>query len=414
MGLENMARQAKVASMQMMTISTAIKDNALKAAAKALRDNYLKIVEANKKDMEAAEKAGTSSALLDRLMLNKQRVEEMAVSAEEIVSLKDPIGEVVGGSKLANGLKLSRVRVPLGVIGVIYEARPNVTVEAASLCVKAGNAVILRGGSSANHSNKILVELISNACISAGLPQGVVQMIEDTSHQTADKFMQLDKYLDVLVPRGGNELIKAVVEKATVPVLWAAAGNCHTYVDKDANQDMAIDIAINAKCQRPGVCNAMETLLVHKDIANDFLPKATSEMKANGVKMYGDKKAQAIVSDLSKATEKDYYTEYLSLELAIRVVDSLDEAIAHINKYGTGHSEAIITDDYSSAQTFTEGVDAAAVYVNASTRFTDGGQFGMGAEIGISTQKLHVRGPMGLEALTSTKYVIYGSGQTRQ
>lgn len=428
MELEKLGGQAKAAARKLNSISTEVKNKALLQMAGGLRDNQKLILEANAEDMEQAKAKGTTGALLDRLLLNQERIGEMAVALEEIAALDDTVGQIVAEWQRPNGLKIKKVRVPLGVIGVIYEARPNVTVEAAGLCLKSGNAVILRGGSLAIKSNTILVNILQKSASEAGLPENAIQIIEDTSHEIADEFMAL-KYLDVLIPRGGNQLIEAVVEKAKVPVLWAAAGNCHTYVDKDANLEMALPIVINAKAQRPGVCNAMETLLVHKDIAADFLPKAIKELQEKGVEIRGDEKTLKILQNdqrflargvnarndkMVEATEDDYYTEFLDLILAVKVVDSVEEAINHINKYGTLHSEAIITENPQAAHKFTTDVDAAAVYVNASTRFTDGGQFGLGAEIGISTQKLHVRGPMGLEALTSTKYVIEGTGQIRK
>jgi len=412
MQIQEIGRNARQASLELGLVSSTAKNDALNAIAQALRKNQDFILEANQKDMEAAKKKGSSTPFLDRLMLNSDRLEGMAVSLEEIAMLKDPIGEVTGGWKLANGLRINRVRVALGVIGIIYEARPNVTVEAFGLCLKAANASILRGGSLSLHSNKALIDVINQAS-EGKIPQNSVQLITDTSHEVAEEFMSL-KELDILIPRGGEELIKLVTEKAKVPVLWAAAGNCHTYVDKDACIEMALKIVINAKTQRPGVCNAMETLLVHEDIAGQFLPKAIEALKAKDVEIRGDSKVKAIDGSVKDATEQDYYTEYEDLILAVKVVSSNQEAIEHINKYGTLHSEAIITKNYFAARKFTAGVDAACVYVNASTRFTDGFEFGFGGEIGINTQKLHFRGPMGLEALTSTKYIIEGNGQIRE
>jgi len=410
--IEQIGRNARKASLELGSVSSTLKNDALKAIARALRENRDNILSANQKDMVAAKEKGAPAPFLDRLLLTQERLEEMAVSLEEIAIFKDPIGEVVGGWKLKNGLEIKRVRVALGVIGIIYEARPNVTIEAFGLCLKAANASILRGGSSAINSNKALIEIINKAS-EGKIPQNSVQLITDTSHEVAEAFMSL-KELDILIPRGGEELIKLVSEKAKVPVLWAAAGNCHTYVDKDADLEMALKIVINAKTQRPGVCNAMETLLVHKDIARQFLPKALEELKAKGVEIRGDSSVKQIDASVKEATDEDYYTEFEDLILAVKVVSSVMEAIEHINKYGTLHSEAIVTENYAAAKEFTSGVDAACVYVNASTRFTDGGQFGFGGEIGINTQKLHFRGPMGIEALTSTKYIIEGNGQIRE
>lgn len=406
-------KRAKAASRIMATMSTERKNDALTSMAEALIANSERIMAANEKDIEAATIKGISSSLLDRLMLNSIRIKEMAEGLYDVAILTDPVGEIIKGWRVPNGLSIRQVRVPLGVIGIIYEARPNVTVEAASLCVKSGNAIILRGGSMSHHSNLILTQVISDAAAQVGLPKDAIQAVTNPSREAAIELMKLDNYLDLLVPRGGPELIHSVVSNATVPVLWAGAGNCHVYVDESADLEMAEKIVVNAKCQRPSVCNAAETLLVNKAVAEKFIPKATSDLMAQGVTIIGDEAVRALVPEAQVATEKDWYTEYLELKIAVRVVDSVQEAIDHINKYGTLHSEAIITRDLESARKFTEEVDAAAVYVNASTRFTDGGQFGLGAEIGISTQKLHARGPMGLTALTSTKYVIEGTGQIR-
>jgi glutamate-5-semialdehyde dehydrogenase len=408
-----LGRRAKEASRIMATLKTEVKNNALAAMAESLILHADKILAANEKDMSAASGRGVSSAIIDRLMLNTPRIKEMAEALEDIAILPDPVGETIKGWRVPNGLNIKLVRVPLGVVGVIYEARPNVTVDAAGLCLKSGNAVILRGGSLAKHSNSILTEVIARAAEEAGLPRGAIQSVKSTSREAAAELMRLEGYLDLLVPRGGPDLIKTVLETATVPVLYAGAGNCHVYVDKDADLEMARRIVINAKCQRPSVCNAAETLLVHKEVAEAFLPVVIKELQERGVEILGDSRVREIVSGIGKATEDDWYKEYLELKLAVGVVDSVSEAINHINKYGTMHSEAIITSNYEAARRFIEEVDAAAVYVNASTRFTDGGQFGLGAEIGISTQKLHARGPMGLTALTSTKFVVEGTGQIR-
>jgi len=406
-------KKARVAARIMATMSTQKKNDALASMAEALVGNAERIMAANEKDVEAAAEKGVSSSLLDRLMLNSIRIKEMAEGLYDVAVLTDPVGETVKGWRVPNGLNIRQVRVPLGVIGIIYEARPNVTVEAASLCIKSGNAIILRGGSMAANSNLVLTEIMSNAAAEVGLPQDAIQAIKNPSREAANELMKLDHYLDLLVPRGGPELIHSVVSNATVPVLWAGAGNCHVYVDESADLEMARRIVVNAKCQRPSVCNAAETLLVHRSVAEEFLPKVAEDLFAQGVTIIGDEATRKLVPKALEATEKDWYTEYLELKIAVRVVSSVQEAIDHINKYRTMHSEAIITRDLESARKFTEEVDAAAVYVNASTRFTDGGQFGLGAEIGISTQKLHARGPMGLTALTSTKYVIEGTGQIR-
>lgn len=408
-----LGKRAKAASRKLATVSEGNKNAALFAMADALITKNDEILAANEKDMAAAKKSDTSEAMLDRLMLNKDRVEEIADALREVAALRDPVGEVVAGWKRPNGLQINLVRVPLGVIGMIYEARPNVTVDAAGLCVKTGNAVILRGGSVAVNSNLALTDITAKAAVKAGLPENSIQSVTTTDRAAVTELMQLNDYIDVLIPRGGESLIKSVVKNATVPVIETGVGNCHVYVDKSANLTMAREIIINAKCQRPGVCNAAESLIIHRDIADKFLPEAADELAKRDVVMVGDEYARKLFTKIQPATEADWGTEFLALKLAIKTVASLNEAIEHINKYGSGHSEAIITEDYTAARCFTEEVDAAAVYVNASTRFTDGGQYGLGAEIGISTQKLHVRGPMGLQALTSTKYVVYGDGQVR-
>lgn len=408
-----LGERARAAALKLGSVSTEAKNRALEAMAQALIDRAGDLLKANQKDLKVGEQKKIGSALLDRLMLNEVRIEEMAQGLREVVQLADPIGEVVSGWKRPNGLFITKVRVPLGVIGMIYEARPNVTVDAAGLCLKSGNAVIMRGGSVAQNSNLALTKVIAEAATNQGIPDGAVQSIETTDREAVYELMRMNEYVDVLIPRGGASLIQSVIEKATVPVIETGVGNCHVYVDRAADIQMAVDIVVNAKCQRPGVCNAAETLLVHKDIAGRFLPSVAKELVARKVALRGDKAARAIVKDIEAASDEDWKTEYLELKLAVKVVDDLTEAVSHINTYGTKHSEAIITEDYSAAQRFLGEVDAAAVYVNASTRFTDGGQFGLGAEIGISTQKLHVRGPMGLEALTSTKYVVYGTGQVR-
>lgn len=408
------AKRAKIASRSLVGMSTKIKNKALLAMAEALVRKRHLIIEANAKDMDLAREKGTGEALLDRLMLDNERVEEMAQALHDLVALPDPAGEVIKGWKIPNGLLIKQVRVPLGVVGVIYEARPNVTVDATGLALKAGNAVILRGGSLALNSNLALTEIIATAATDAGITDGAIQSLPTADRESVNELMKLDKYLDLLVPRGGEDLINLVIDCATVPVLWAGAGNCHVYAHSDADLEMTENIIINAKVQRPSVCNAAETFLIHQNIAQKFLPRILDQLERHGVVVYGCPRTKKIRPEVNDATESDWYKEYLDLKLAVKIVDSLDEAIDHINTYGTLHSESIVTGDYNAAKKFTEEVDAAAVYVNASTRFTDGGQFGMGAEIGISTQKLHARGPMGLTALTSTKYVIEGTGQIRE
>lgn len=410
----DLCKKAKAASIELARFSTADKNRALVAIADALVANEGFILEANKKDLEEGKKRGISAALMDRLLLNSKRINEMSEGLRDVVGLRDPVGEVIKGWRVPNGLLINQVRVPLGVVGVIYEARPNVTVDAAGLCLKTGNTAILRGSSIALNSNLALVEVISKALVSAGLPLYSVQLLSDTSHEAANELMKMHQYIDVLIPRGGTSLIQSVIENATVPVIETGVGNCHIYVDASANQEMALKIVINAKTQRPGVCNAAETLLVHKDIASSFLPRVLKELTEKKVVIFGCSITKSLFAEAEIATEEDWYAEYLDLKLAVKVANSLEEAINHIQKYGTKHSEAIVTEDYSAAKKFLEEVDAACVYVNASTRFTDGGQFGLGAEIGISTQKLHARGPMGLEALTSTKFVVYGEGQIRE
>lgn len=409
-----LGKQAKTAARKLATLSEGKKNAALNAMADALIAKASTILAANKKDMDTGKNEGLTEALLDRLMLDNDRLEEIAAAVREITVLRDPIGEVIAGWKRPNGLEINQVRVPLGVVGMIYEARPNVTVDAAALCVKTGNAVILRGGSLAINSCLALTNAIAEAATKAGLPENAIQSVRTPDREAATELMKLNGYLDVLIPRGGASLIQSVVRNSTVPVIETGVGNCHIYVDKAADLDMAQNIIINAKCQRPGVCNAAESLIVHKGVASDFLPDTARALHERGVVMVGDKLARSLYDKITPAAEADWGTEFLALKLAIKTVNDLDEAIAHINKYGSGHSEAIVTGDYKAARRFTAEVDAAAVYANASTRFTDGGQYGLGAEIGISTQKLHVRGPMGLESLTSTKYVVFGDGQTRQ
>lgn len=390
------------------------KDQALLKIADALENNQKKLLEENQKDLKAAKESGMTEALLDRLTLTVQRVHEMAEGVRKVAAQKDPIGSVVEGEVRPNGLEIRRVRVPLGVIGIIFEARPNVTSDAAALCLKAGNAVILRGGREAIHSNLCVADLMREAVKEAGLPQDSIQMVEDTSHESANEMMNLTGYLDVLIPRGGRGLIQMVVKNARVPVIETGAGNCHVYVDDSADLDMAANIIYNAKTSRPSVCNAIETILVHEKVAEEALPKIKVLLDQKHVELRGCPKTREILGNsVIPATEEDWDTEYDDYILAVKVVKNMEEALSHIARYSTGHSECIVTESYEHAREFTQRVDSAAVYVNASTRFTDGGEFGLGAEIGISTQKLHARGPMGVEQLTSTKFLIFGNGQVR-
>ena len=379
--------------------------------------NYIKakeeIIKANEIDRQNAIKKGITDALLDRLSLDDSRIEAMAQGLLDIVKLQDPVGEVTNMWQMPNGLQIGQKRVPIGVLGIIYESRPNVTSDAAGLCLKSGNAVILRGASDAINSNKAVAKALVAGIKRSGLPQDCVQLLEDTSRETATEMMRLNDYIDVLIPRGGAGLIKSVVQNATVPVIETGTGNCHIFVDETADLEMAKAIVLNAKVQRPGVCNASEKLLVHESIANEFLPTIVKALRENGVEVRGCDKAQAIVDDIKVIEEPEWHQEYLDLIIAVKVVKDVDEAIKHINKYNTGHSESIVTESYKNSQKFLQRVDAAAVYVNASTRFTDGGEFGFGGEIGISTQKLHARGPMGLKELTTSKYIIFGDGQIR-
>ena len=411
--LEIMGANAKKAARVLMNAG-AKKDEALKAIAKALRENSQAIIAANDIDIENGKKAGLTASLLDRLKLDEGRISGMADGVEQVAAQPDPIGRVIEGRTLKNGLQIEKITVPMGVIGIIYEARPNVTSDAAALCLKAGSAVILRGGKEAINSNKAVMSVMRDAFESVGLPRDCVALVEDTSRQSATELMQLSDYLDVLIPRGGAGLIKSVVENAKVPVIETGVGNCHVYVDASADIDMAAKIIFNAKTQRPSVCNAIETVLVHKDIAEKALPAIKAELDKKNVELRGCERTRGILGDcVVPATENDYAVEFLDYILAVKVVDSIDDALDHLAKYSTGHSESIITSDYAAANKFTSGVDSAAVYVNASTRFTDGGEFGLGAEIGISTQKLHARGPMGLNELTSMKFIIRGNGQVR-
>jgi glutamate-5-semialdehyde dehydrogenase len=406
-------KEAKLAARYLGNIETNIKNKALTTMADEIIKNTEFILNANTEDMKAGEEKGLSRAMLDRLMLNEKRIVDMAEGLRQIAALSDPIGEVTKMWKRPNGIQIGQVRVPLGVIGIIYEARPNVTIDAAALCVKSGNAVMLRGGSEALNSNKAIAEVISKAAEAAGLPKNSIQYIDVADREAVNIMLKLNAYIDVLIPRGGAGLIKNVVENATVPVIETGVGNCHVYVDFDADLKMAEEIVINAKTQRPAVCNAMETLLIHKNCAEKLLNSLAPRLSFLGVEIRGCERVVELVKDAVSASEDDWCTEFLDLILAVKVVDSIDEALEHIYNYGTKHSEAIITNNYLNSQRFLKEVDAAAVYVNASTRFTDGFEFGFGGEIGISTQKLHARGPMGVEQLTTCKYIVYGEGQVR-
>ena len=408
------AQAAKQAAAKLAVTSTAVKNAALLAMAAALEAQQAEILAANERDMTAAAAKGMKSSMLDRLKLTAERISGMADGLRQVAGLADPVGNVIDGKTLPNGLHITKIRVPLGVIGIIYEARPNVTADAAGLCLKSGNAVILKGGSEAMESNKTVAAILAQAAEGAGIPAGSIQFIDTSDRQAVQDLIHMNGLVDVVIPRGGAGLIQAVVRNASVPVIETGAGVCHTYVDKDADVEMAMKIAFNAKVQRPSVCNAMETLLVHKDIADKFLPMMLMMYNSSAVEIRGDEAVQEYSSQVHPATEEDWSTEYGDLRLSVKIVDSIEEAMAHIAKYGTGHSECIVTDNYQAAQIFQYTVDAAAVYVNASTRFTDGNEFGFGAEIGISTQKLHARGPMALPELTSTKYLINGNGQVRK
>ena len=408
------AQAAKQAAAKLAVTSTAVKNAALLAMATALEAQQSEILAANERDMTAAAAKGMKSSMLDRLKLTAERISGMADGLRQVAGLADPVGNVIDGKTLPNGLHITKIRVPLGVIGIIYEARPNVTADAAGLCLKSGNAVILKGGSEAMESNKTVAAILAQAAEGAGIPAGSIQFIDTSDRQAVQELIHMNGLVDVVIPRGGAGLIQAVVRNASVPVIETGAGVCHTYVDKDADVEMAMKIAFNAKVQRPSVCNAMETLLVHKDIADKFLPMMLMMYNSSAVEIRGDETVQEYSGQVHPATEEDWSTEYGDLRLSVKIVDSIEEAMAHIAKYGTGHSECIVTNNYQAAQLFQYTVDAAAVYVNASTRFTDGNEFGFGAEIGISTQKLHARGPMALPELTSTKYLINGNGQVRK
>ncbi len=412
--VELMGKRAKAASRKLAALGTNVKNSALEAMASSLKDSRDRIMEANKRDIEKSKKKGLSRAFIDRLTITPSRFEDMVDSILHIAKLPDPVGGVIRMWRRPNGLEISKVRVPIGVIGIIYEARPNVSVDASCLCLKSGNSVLLRGGTDAINSNLTIVDVLSKAAICAGIPGGSLQLIKDTSHRAVEVLLRLDKYVDLIIPRGGENLIRVVTEKSKIPVIKHYKGVCHVYVDSEADLKIAQEVCFNAKVQRPGVCNAMETMLVHKKLVRKFLKPMFGRFKTAGVEIRGCPEVRRIVPAVKRATEKDWSTEYLDLILSVKVVSSLEEAMNHINTYGSGHSDAIITTNLNSARRFLAEVDSACVYVNASTRFTDGGEFGMGAEIGISTDKFHARGPMGLEELTTYKYIVYGDGQIRE
>jgi len=409
-----MGKRAKAASFELAKLPTETKNKALMAMADALEKNAEEIIEANQRDVEAAKAKGLKSAFIDRLILNESRIGKMAQCLREVAGLPDPVGEIVRTWTRPNGLIIGQLRVPLGVVGIIYESRPDVTSDASGICVKSGNAVILRGGSEAINSNVAVGRVLEEAAVEAGLPMGVIQVVETTDRRAAEELMRMREYVDVLIPRGGAGLIKAVVENSKVPAIETGIGNCHVYVEEDADLDRAVDIIINAKCQRPSVCNAAEKLLVHQGVAEEFLPKIIGSLRDAKVEVRGCERTRRIVPDVKAASEEDWYEEYLDLIIGVKVVDDLDDAIRHVNKYGSKHSDAILTKDFNKALRFIREVDSAAVYWNASTRFTDGNQYGLGAEIGISTQKIHARGPMSVEHLTTIKYFVLGRGHIRE
>lgn len=411
--VERKCKEAKDAAAKLAIIGSAAKDKALMSIADAIEERKPFILEANKQDLKSAEENGVSGAMLRRLALDDKKIAQMTDGVRQIAALRDPIGETIEGYIRPNGMEVRKIRVPLGVIGIIYESRPNVTVDAAALCIKAGNAVVLRGGSEAINSNLALATVIREAIGTNGLPEGCVQIIETTDRAAALELMKMKQYVDCLIPRGGKGLIQTVIENSTIPVIEHLDGNCHVYVDGAANLAMAEEIVMNAKVQNPGVCNAMETLLVSEEVAAEFLPKVCKRLADAGVEIRGCEKTRSLVPGVKEATEEDWYTEYLDLILAVKVVSGLDEAIRHINTYGSHHSDAIVTEDYSAARRFSNEIDSACVFVNVSTRFSDGYEFGKGAEMGISTQKLHARGPMGVEEITTYKYVVTGNGQLR-
>ena len=411
--LERLGINAKEAEKTLMVASSEKKNQALKKIAEGLIENTDKIIEANKVDLENGEKNGMAKSMLDRLKLDKERIEGMAKGVLDVATLPEPVGRILSATERPNGLRIEKVSTPIGVIAVIFEARPNVTSDAAALCLKSGNTVILRGGKEAINSNKTIAKVMRQAVKEAGMPEDVIQLVEDTSRESANELMKMNEYVDVLSPRGGAGLIQAVVKNATVPVIETGVGNCHIYIDKNADLKKAVDIVFNAKTSRPSVCNAAESLLIHKDIAKEALVAIKNKLDEKDVTLVGDSKAREIIPDMEKATDADWATEYLDYKMSVKIVDSVEEAIDHIYKYSTGHSECIVTENAGTAEKFMNQVDSAAVYLNASTRFTDGGEFGFGAEIGISTQKLHARGPIGLPELQSFKYKIYGDGQIR-
>lgn len=411
--LERLGINAKEAEKTLMVASSEKKNQALKKIAEGLIENTDKIIEANKVDLENGEKNGMAKSMLDRLKLDKERIEGMAKGVLDVATLPEPVGRILSATERPNGLRIEKVSTPIGVIAVIFEARPNVTSDAAALCLKSGNTVILRGGKEAINSNKTIAKVMRQAVKEAGMPEDVIQLVEDTSRESANELMKMNEYVDVLIPRGGAGLIQAVVKNATVPVIETGVGNCHIYIDKNADLKKAVDIVFNAKTSRPSVCNAAESLLIHKDIAKEALVAIKNKLDEKDVTLVGDSKAREIIPDMEKATDADWATEYLDYKMSVKIVDSVEEAIDHIYKYSTGHSECIVTENAGTAEKFMNQVDSAAVYLNASTRFTDGGEFGFGAEIGISTQKLHARGPIGLLELQSFKYKIYGDGQIR-
>ena len=411
--LERLGINAKEAEKTLMVASSEKKNQALKKIAEGLIENTDKIIEANKVDLENGEKNGMAKSMLDRLKLDKERIEGMAKGVLDVATLPEPVGRILSATERPNGLRIEKVSTPIGVIAVIFEARPNVTSDAAALCLKSGNTVILRGGKEAINSNKTIAKVMRQAVKEAGMPEDVIQLVEDTSRESANELMKMNEYVDVLIPRCGAGLIQAVVKNATVPVIETGVGNCHIYIDKNADLKKAVDIVFNAKTSRPSVCNAAESLLIHKDIAKEALVAIKNKLDEKDVTLVGDSKAREIIPDMEKATDADWATEYLDYKMSVKIVDSVEEAIDHIYKYSTGHSECIVTENAGTAEKFMNQVDSAAVYLNASTRFTDGGEFGFGAEIGISTQKLHARGPIGLPELQSFKYKIYGDGQIR-
>lgn len=410
--VEQLGIAAKKAAAVLASASSEQKNKLLLLAADMLIENEAELIAENEKDIQVGRAAGLTDSLLDRLRLTPQRIADMAAGLREIAMENDPVGEVVEGIKRPNGMRISKIRVPLGVVGIIYEARPNVTADAFGICIKAGNAVILRGGKEAIRSNLAIIKVLKDAVAKSGLPEGTVDLVEDTTRNSANELMKL-KYLDLLIPRGGASLIRATVQNATVPVIETGVGNCHAFVDESADLKMAVDIVENGKCQRPSVCNALETLLVHKNVAEKALPMINEALKKHNTLVKGCEQTCKILKDAVPATNEDYSTEFLDYIIAVKVVDSLDAAMEHIRKYSTGHSECIVTQSYKNAERFVNELDAAALYVNASTRFTDGGQFGMGAEIGISTGKLHARGPMGIKDLTTVKFIVRGDGQIR-